>query len=215
MTHDIARLRTLNTAIVCDALDRMGVPPRVLNHAIRPSYAGATVAGTALPILQAPVARRPEEPYKLLFEAFEEILFLDGSGLGVERRQCVRYLGRVAQCPARTRGAVGAVLDGLTRDVEGIEAMGFPVFARGETPLDSEGRCEVFEYNTPILCGGARVEPHDVILADRAGVVVFPPDALSEVVARGEEKLNGENEVRGYLARGDSIREVFDTYGIL
>ena len=215
MTDDIARLRTLNTAIVCDALDRMGVPPRVLNHAIRPSYAGATVAGTALPILQAPVARRPEEPYKLLFEAFEEIrsgtvLVLvsnDGSVSGI--------WGELLSVAARTRGAAGAVLDGLTRDVEGIEAMGFPVFARGETPLDSEGRCEVFEYNTPILCGGARVEPHDVILADRAGVVVFPPDALSEVVARGEEKLNGENEVRGYLARGDSIREVFETYGIL
>lgn len=211
----IARLRALNTAIVCDALDRMNVPPRVMRHEIAPTYQGAIVAGVALPILQAPVARRPAEPYKLLFQAFDQIrphmvLVIaanDGDVSGV--------WGELLSVAAHARGAVGAVVDGLSRDIEGIAAMDFPVFARGESPLDSEGRCEVFEINTTISCGGAIVAPGDVILADRAGVVVFPPDALSEVVERGEEKLSGEHEVRKYLARGDSIQEVFETYGIL
>ena len=215
MIEDIARLRALNTAIVCDALDRMDVTPRVLSYEIRPTYAGAVVAGRALPILQAPVARRPAEPYKLLFQAFDEIhddtvLVLaanDGNGSGI--------WGELLSVAAQARGAVGAVVDGLTRDVDGIASMPFPVFARGESALDSEGRCEVFEYNTSMLCAGTVVNPGDVLLADRAGVVVFAPEALAEVVERGEEKLNGEHEVREYLARGDSIQEVFETYGIL
>ena len=215
MTEQIARLRNLNTAIVCDALDRMGVPTRAMNYRIGPRYTGAVVAGFALPILQAPVARRPEEPYKLLFEAFEQIRPDTVVTLVSNESGESGIWGELLSVAARQRGAVGAVVDGLTRDVEGIEAMGFPVFAKGETPIDSEGRCEVFEYNTPILCGGVLVEPGDIVFADRAGVVVFPPKALEEVVGRGEEKLNGEHEVRNFLARGDSIREVFETYGIL
>ena len=215
MNDDIARLRALNTAIVCDALDGMKAPPRVMRHDISPVYSGAVVAGVALPILQAPVARRPAEPYKLLFQAFEEIRPNTVMVLAANDGNVSGIWGELLSVAAHARGAVGAVIDGLTRDTEGMARMHFPVFARGESPLDSEGRCEVFEYNTAISCGGALVEPGDVVLADRAGVVVFPPEALAEVVERGEEKLNGEYEVREYLARGDSIREVFETYGIL
>ena len=215
MNEPISRLRALNTAIVCDALDRMGVEPRVLSHEIRPMFEGAVVAGPVLPILQAPVARRPDVPYKLLFEAFERIGPETVLVLAANDGNVVGIWGELLSIAARARGATGAIIDGLTRDVSGITAIGFPVFACGESPLDSEGRCEVFEYGVPIQCGGTVVRPDDFVLADGAGVVLVAREALDEVVERGDEKLRGEHEVREYLARGDSVKEVFETYGIL
>jgi regulator of RNase E activity RraA len=215
MTELIARLRALNTAIVCDALDRMHVEPRVLNHEIRPVFEGAVVAGPVLPILQAPVARPPDVPYRLLFEAFERIGPETVVIITANDGNVVGTWGELLSIAARARGAGGAIIDGLTRDVSGIEAIKFPVFARGESPLDSEGRCEVFEYGMAIQCGGTVVQPDDIVLADSAGVVLIPQDALAGVVEQGEEKLRGEHEVREYLERGDSVKEVFETYGIL
>jgi 4-hydroxy-4-methyl-2-oxoglutarate aldolase len=211
----VARLRALNTAIVCDALDRMHVEPRALHHQIRPVFEGAVVAGRVLPILQAPVARPPDEPYKLLFEALEHIEPETVVVLTANDGNVVGIWGELLSIAARARGAAGAIVDGLTRDVRGITAIRFPVFARGESPLDSEGRCEVFEYGVPIPCGGTVVRPDDIVLADGAGVILIPQHALAEAVERGEEKLRGEHEVREYLKRGDSIKEVFETYGIL
>ncbi len=47
----------------------------------------------------------------------------------------------------------GAVVDGLVRDVERIEPLGFPVFGRGCRPVDSMGRFEVVDFPTPVECG--------------------------------------------------------------
>lgn len=52
--------------------------------------------------------------------------------------------------------------------------MKFPVFTRGVAPADSKGRIEVIDYNLPIKCGGAIVNPGDVIFGDNDGVVVIP-----------------------------------------
>src|SRR5262249_48650521 len=163
--------RDLNTAIVCDALDRMHVEARVLDHNIRPVFDGAVVAGPVLPILQVPVRRSPDDPYKLLFEAFERIDQGTVPVLTANDGNVSGIWGELLSIAARARGAAGVVVDGLTRDVHGIKALGFPVFARGESPLDSEGRCEVVDYGVAIPCGGTTARPDDVVLADGAGVV--------------------------------------------
>ena len=66
------------------------------------------------------------------------------------------------------------MIDGLTRDVHEIEEIDFPVFAVGQSPVDSEGRCEGIEWGQPIDCAGARVAYGDVIAGDDMGVVVVP-----------------------------------------
>ncbi len=145
MDELITRIRKLHTALVCDAMDKLGIPCRSMDFRIRPAYPGAIVAGRALTVLETPVYRRPEEPYKVLFEAFDQIkpgtvLVISSNG-----EHTSGVWGELVSIAARARGADGAVIDGLTRDIAGIAAMQFPVFARGFTPLDSEGRCEAVE----------------------------------------------------------------------
>jgi len=151
----------------------------------------------------------------VLFDAFDQItagtvLVISSSGEYISG-----VWGELVSIAARTRGATGTVIDGLTRDVSGISAMEFPVFARGFTPLDSEGRCEAIEWGTPIRCGGVIVQPGDVVFGDVMGVVLIPAERLAEVVAFAEEKMAGEGEVRAHLERGEKVQDVFTRFQIL
>lgn len=215
MSDLVSRLSKLPTAVVCDALDSAGIAPRVISHDIRPMFSGCMVAGYVLPIHQVPVSRPPINPYRLLFQAFEDIQDRTVLVFGGDPHGSAGVWGELLSIAAQAAGATGAIIDGLTRDVRGITALGFPVFARGESPLDSKGRAEVFEYGETIECGGTTVHSGDIVLGDDAGVVLLPHDGLADIVTRGEAKLTDEQNVRGYLARGDSVRDVFDTYGIL
>src|SRR5439155_704998 len=80
---------------------------------------------------------------------------------------------------------------------------------------DSLGRIDVDAFDVPITCGGVDVEPGDLVLGDHDGVVTIPAELGEEIVARAEEKLRGENLVRGKLAEGMPVSEAFRTYGVI
>jgi 4-hydroxy-4-methyl-2-oxoglutarate aldolase len=106
-------------------------------------------------------------------------------------------------------------VDGLTRDVREITEMGFPVFVRGVWPTDSLGRIEIVDYDVPVECGGAAVNPEDLVFSDVDGVVVVPSGVEHEVIEGAFEKVSGENEARDALRGGMKTSQAFAKYGIL
>ena len=209
------RFQALHSALIADSLDRMGVPVQAMRHDVRPVYPGARIVGRALPLLQTAVYRPPDEPYEVLFEAFRAMRPNDVLVITTTGHYESGVWGGLLSTSAQTRGAVGCVIDGLTRDVHEIEEIDFPVFAVGRSPVDSEGRCEGIEWGQPIDCAGARVEYGDVIVGDDMGVVVVPGEAAVEALERAEAKGRGETNVREILATGRDVGEVFKEYGIL
>ena len=115
----------------------------------------------------------------------------------------------------RARGAAGAVMDGLTRDVRVIRDMRFPVFAGGIGPLDSKGRGKVMAIDVPVEVAGVRVAPGDLVFGDADGVVVVPRAVEDAVVAAALAKVRGENETREALGRGEKLADAFSRHGIL
>ena len=91
---------------------------------------------------------------------------------------------------AQRRGIAAFVVDGVIRDLAEARSMGFPVFARGVSPVAGT-KSVVAPLNNPVQCGGVRVEAGDVVVADEEGVVVVPADRWDEVSA----------DARGRLAR--------------
>lgn len=92
-------------------------------------------------------------------------------------------LGDLVCTKAKHRGVAGFVVDGLIRDLPGVEEVGLPVYARGTTPIGPLHRGPG-EINFPISCGGTIVNPGDVIVADLAGIVAVPRDVVVEVLHR-------------------------------
>ena len=211
----IDRLGKLYSAVVADCLDEVGVRDHIMDYRIRPIYPGAVVAGQALTVTAAPVAQIPKVPYLGEFLAVEALK--PGQVMVVTTNGCqdAAYWGELLSTAARFRGAVGAVIEGFTRDVRMIEKMQFPVFALGTHPGDSKGRLEVTAHNVPIRCGGVLVNPGDLILGDVDGIVSVPLELAEKVIDLAEAKASGESVVRQELARGRGVVEVYNQYGIM
>ena len=83
---------------------------------------------------------------------------------------------------AKNKGVVALVTDGVVRDLEGLNAVGIPVFARGLTP-NSPHKDGPGEIGTPISLGGVVIEAGDVLVGDVDGVVVVRRESLDAVIA--------------------------------
>lgn len=210
----LPRLEALHTALVCDILDQLGHVPVFFGPEVQPLRRDMRLAGRAL-TLRCVASDEATAAYGQLFEAYRSVtpgdVFLVAAGGVLDSG----LWGELLTVAARARGAVGAVIDGLCRDVDEIESMDFPVFARGASPLDSAGRQEVVEVGGSVSIVDGLVHSGDYLLGDRMGVVAFPAALVEEVIVRAEEKNRGESTVRAELADGRDIGEVFGRYGIL
>jgi 4-hydroxy-4-methyl-2-oxoglutarate aldolase len=209
------RLARLHTAHLSDVLDSLGHRAGVMDFRIRPIAGGSPVAGSAFTLSSIPIDEPEEIPYEKLLEAYRHLSAGDVVVLATNGEVRSGIWGELLATAARARGAVGAVTDGLTRDVVPLDAMGFPVFARGTSPLDSAGRQAVAAYAAPVVCGGVEVSPGDIVFGDVMGVVVIPAALADDAVRLAEEKNRGEDVVRAELERGDDPSEVFERHGIL
>lgn len=84
---------------------------------------------------------------------------------------------------AQQLGVVAVVCDGLVRDVPGLLKVGLPIFARGWAP-NSGFKNGPGEINQRVSCAGVAVEPGDIVVGDRDGVVVLPQAEAKAAAAR-------------------------------
>ncbi len=209
------RLRRLHTALLSDVLDALGHRVGVMDFRVRPLAGPAQVVGRAFTFVSSPISTPEPVPYEQLLAGYRSMSPGDVVVLATNGETRSGIWGELLSVAARARGAAGAVTDGLTRDVEPIERMDFPVFARGASPLDSAGRQAVEGFGRPVVCAGVEVHPGDIVFGDVMGVIVIPAELAGEAVGLAEKKHAGESRVRLELERGDDPAEVFDRHGIL
>jgi regulator of RNase E activity RraA len=205
----------LSSAVLADVLDGLGHRTSALPPTVRPLRPEWKVFGRAATLSAVAVAAEPERPYAVELECIDALAPGDVLVATTNGDHGSALWGELLSTAARARGAVGAVIDGLTRDAARIVAMGFPVFAAGFSPLDSKGRLDGISHGRPVRVGSCVVAPGDFVFADVDGVVVVPQALAAEAFARALEKVSGENRVRAELEKGRSVREVFAEYGIL
>lgn len=112
-------------------------------------------------------------------------------------------LGDLVATKARHRGIAGLVVDGLVRDISGIQSLrNLPVFARGVTPIGPLHRGPG-EINYPVCAGGIVVHPGDIIVGDLDGVVVVPIDSAETVLTRVDARARGEADYVAAVAKGE------------
>lgn len=207
--------KNLYTAVISDALDDMGVRDRAMREHLRPVSPDAVFAGWARTMLCMDLHYLHPEPYALEIEALDSVLPGEVVVVGTGASTRNAPWGELLSTAAMVRGARGAVVDGLIRDVKKILALGFPVFAAGMKPVDSRGRGIVVDYNVPAECGGVVVDPGDLIVADFDGVIAIPASAVEEAVQRATDKVARENHTRAELMEGAYLRDVYQKYGVL
>jgi regulator of RNase E activity RraA len=125
-----------------------------------------------------------------------DILVIDNGG------HAVSTFGGLATLAAKVKGIAGLVADGGVRDREEMIEHAFPVFARHMTPLTGRTRLAISGVNEVVACGGVRVRPGDVILADGSGVVCIPADRAAKVLELATRYAADDAQAAGELAKG-------------
>lgn len=219
MSADDQLLRLLSdrlyVSVVSDVLDAQGYYDQAMSARLRPLTEESRVIGRAHTVLTADVFSRPADPYRLEIEAVDTLKPNDVMVAMTHDSQRTCFWGELLSTAATARGATGCVIDGHTRDVRRIIEMGFPVFCTGIRPVDSSSRSVVVDYNIPIMCGGVRVTPGDIIFGDFDGIVVIPRDVLDKTVELALVKVEREDHSRTMLRQGHLLRDVYDRFGVL
>jgi regulator of RNase E activity RraA len=219
---DLAR-RELFTAVVGDAMDRLGLRHQFLPPEIRPLRDDMVMIGRAMPVLEANVfgeslsgSANPllSQPFGLMFHALDdlkpgEVYICTGSS--------PRYAlwGELMSTRAIRLGAAGAVLDGYSRDTRGILDLNFPTFSHGRYAQDQGPRGKVVDFRVPLEIGQVRIDPGDIVFGDLDGVCVIPRQAEEETFRAALEKARGEKLVKEAIEEGLSAVEAFTRFGIM
>jgi regulator of RNase E activity RraA len=166
-TQLIEAVSTFPVALLGDCMGRLGM----MHHSIRPLTSHTVMAGTVYPVLcregdNLAIHRALDEVRPgdvLVVNAFGE---LNRSVFGGILGEACIFLG-----------VKGVVIDGSVRDVEDLDRMGLPVYARGVTPAGpyKNGPGAVGDA---VACGGIVAYPGDAIVGDRDGVAVIRPDVV-------------------------------------
>jgi regulator of RNase E activity RraA len=215
--------RALFTAVVGDVMDKLGFQHQFFPPQVQPLERSMRLVGRAMTVLEADISGggEPEsqkvtgaKPFGLMLEALDS---LQCNEVYVATGGSLRYAlwGELMSTRARKCGAVGAVMNGYSRDTSGILRMGFATFSRGSYAQDQAPRGTVVDFRSAIQADDVRVEPGDLIFGDMDGVCVVPRRAEEEVLAGAFEKIRGEYVVRKSLEAGMSAKDAFEQYGIL
>jgi regulator of RNase E activity RraA len=202
---------------VCDVLDSLGYRDQAMHQRLRPlDPANCTIVGRARTLRWMETDYVVEsDPYGLEIEALDSLHTGDVAVHSTDHGGTNAPWGELMSTVAQRNGAAGCVCDSMIRDCRRIIALGFPVFYTGIRPLDSMGRGRLMAYDVPVRCGGVLVRPSELVFADFDGVVVVPRPVEDEVLERAFDKTKRESDSRRDLKAGDTLRAVFDRYGVL
>ncbi|MBA4866612.1 fumarylacetoacetate hydrolase family protein [Streptomyces sp. PSKA54] len=114
-------------------------------------------------------------------------------------------LGDILALRAQRRGAAGVVTDGAVRDSSALADLGLRVYAAGAHPSVLGRRHVPWDTGVPVACGGALVQPGDLIVGDADGVVVVPPDLAEELIADCREQERQERFITEQVAAGENV----------
>ena len=199
-TYDAALLeqaRKLGTSTLFEA---SGLQTSSVDPAIRPVWAGASVAGAAYPLECSPGDNLS------IHIAMEQVP--RGSILVVSTGGFLAgYWGEVLTVAAEAAGVVGLVIDGGVRDIAALTARRFPVFTRGIS-MRGTIKASVPSVGQPISFTGTPVAAGDLLVADDDGVLVIPAAHVQATLEKGQARADKEAGIMDRLREGQTTLDM-------
>jgi 4-hydroxy-4-methyl-2-oxoglutarate aldolase len=185
------------TGVISDAMGRTGS----MGAEIKPVWPRARIVGPALTVRTFPADNLMIHKAVTLAKP-GDVLVVNAGGY-----KDAAVFGDLLGYSCKVHNIAGVVIDGASRDAEGMAAIGFPVFARAVLPMgpfkDSPG-----SINVPVSCGGVAVQPGDIIVGDGDGVVVVPMEEAADILAKAQAATTKEEQMRERLTKGEYIYDI-------
>ena len=210
-----SRYSRLYTGAIADILDRNSLRNQVLPYDITPFTRVDRVAGLAFTGQGYPCADIHGDDTQARLKMLDSIspgsISVWATGGSTE---CAHW-GEIMSTAVKQRGSNGAVVDGGVRDVDFINAMNYPVFAKFKCSASSIGRWSIVEWQLPIKIGNTVIHPGDFVFGDTDGVVIVPQDITMDVLVAAEDIFERERGMRQELRQGVSVADAYARYGSL
>lgn len=207
MIHErlLNRLAALDTNTVSDALDFLGLPGATVG--LRPLWNCPPIVGRASTVLLAPKSDTTPTVH-LITPVIEQIASNDRVLViagGIEGISC---WGDILANAAAGKHVRGTVIDGFSRDIDGSEAIGYPVYGRGVTMISARNRVVQIDAGVTITVAGVDVNEDDYLIADSCGTVFIPQAEIEKVLNLGERIARRQNGMVEAVRSGRSVAEV-------
>jgi 4-hydroxy-4-methyl-2-oxoglutarate aldolase len=195
----VDRLRDVPSGWVVDANGRRGA----VDYRVRPLTRAMRFCGVALTVQSRP--RDNLAPYAAIQYAKPGDVML----IATDTYEEASVAGDVLVGMAKNQGVCALVTDGLVRDIDGLNAVGIPVFARGLSP-NSPHKDGPGKIGVPIYVGGVMVNAGDVVIGDQDGVVVIAREALAGVLDALADVKAKEAKMEELVAKGARLPPGFE-----
>lgn len=206
---------TLHCAVICDALDSLGLKNQSPRVPLAPHTVSRLLVGRCKTTLWADMSHEDPQPYALELKAVDTCRPDDVMIAAAGGSMRSGIWGELLSTAARNSGCAGVIVDGAVRDVRQMNEMSFPVFARGRCIYDSLNRQRVIDIDVPVEIDGVTFSPGDLVFADQDGVVVVPQDVETEAVRRAWDKVHAEDVTRDAIKGGMKATDAYGKYGVL
>jgi len=174
---------------------------RPMHPRIRPVWPGARLAAPAVPVRCTPGDNLAIHVAVANATAGAALV------VDVGAMTDLGYWGEVLTTAALARGIAGLVIDGGVRDVDALERLGFPVFAR-LVALPGATKRQPGSIGATAHVGDVDVSLGDWVVGDADGVVVVPGASLGDVAGAGRARADKEARMFDALRSGATTIEL-------
>ncbi|KGG88163.1 diguanylate cyclase [Comamonas thiooxydans] len=189
----VQKASSFQAAILADVAGRRGT----MNARVAPVHHDMKLAGPAFTVEVRPGDNLMIHAAIALAKP-GDILVIDGKG-----DQTAALMGTLMLSACKKKGLGGVIVDGAIRDKLELLELGFPVFSAGFNPAGPT-KFVPGRINHPISCGGAMVNPGDLVVGDADGVVVIERAKAPAMLALADRKVADEAARIEAIARGDT-----------
>jgi 4-hydroxy-4-methyl-2-oxoglutarate aldolase len=209
------RFLKLYTGAISDILDKNGYRGQALPYYITPFTVANRVAGVAFTAQGYPCADTTHDDTQTRLKILDSVTPGNVAVWATGGSMDCAHWGEIMSTAVKQRGCTGAVIDGGVRDVDFINVMNYPVFAKYKCSTTVVGRWGLTECQLTIKIGNTVIHPGDFVFGDIDGVVIVPKDMTVDVLVAAEDIYRRESGMREELRRGLSVTDAYAKYGTM